>query len=170
MSPHHRLIIFLPFKPPFIMKQRQILWVGGCLLQKRSKAIANVLVLLSVFLMIGGCNPFPLFDRTTNVYGKVTDQVGQPIDSMAVIMLGHVRLSSGNVPIGQASTNSKGEYELVIDVPKRYAKVSAVIHSDYSSISNKYLEYEVFKDGVRHSCCTLVLGEKTNYDFVMLPK
>ena len=152
------------------MKQRQIPWLGFRLIQKSDKTYVHVLSLSVVILLMGGCSPFPLFDRTTKVYGKVTDQAGQPIDSMAVIMLGHVRLSSGNVPIGQANTNSKGEYELVIDVPKRYAKVSAVIHSDYSSISNKYLEYEVFKDGVRHSCCTLVLGEKTNYDFVMLPK
>lgn len=109
--------------------------------------------------------------RVTIVYGKITDQNGLPIDSMAVIMLGHISLSSGHVPIGQANTNAKGKYELMVDVPKRYSKVSAIIHSDYPSILGKYLERKVFKDGIQQNdCCVLKLGGKTNYDFVMLPR
>lgn len=109
--------------------------------------------------------------RVTTVYGKITDQAGLPIDSMTVIMFGGKGLSSGGVPIGETKTNSEGQYELVVDVPKAYSRVDAILHFEYQSLLDKYYEQLVFQDGVRRgSCCKLSLGRKTNYDFVMLPK
>jgi hypothetical protein len=154
------------------MKQRQIPWVSGCLLQKRSKAIANVLVLLSVFLLMGGCNPFPLFDRTTKVYGKVTDQAGQPVDSVTILLGGTIGVSAG-FPIKETLTDANGAYELVVDVSRKYHSAGIRPSLRIESLRSKYSSENmlIYKNGIEtRTCCSVTIGKSNKYDFILLPK
>lgn len=61
--------------------------------------------------------------RLTTVYGKVTDQAGQPVDSVSIIFAGHKGVSGG-VPIKETYTDSTGTYQIMVDVPRKYLYAS----------------------------------------------
>lgn len=71
-------------------------------------------------------------------------------------------------------TDKNGEYEMVLDVPKKYIAINAGI--PYFPVENpKYQEYyqisKVFQNGKqRSSCCDAAIGEKTQWDFDLMPQ
>ncbi|HEY9772167.1 MAG TPA: carboxypeptidase-like regulatory domain-containing protein [Coleofasciculaceae cyanobacterium] len=108
--------------------------------------------------------------RLTRVYGKVTDQAGQPVDSVTILFAGTVGVTGG-FPIKETLTDSNGSYELVVDVPRRYHSPSINLSFERQELLDKYLKYLVYENGVQKgSCCFVVMGGKTKYDFVLLPK
>jgi hypothetical protein len=142
------------------MKSLSIRWSG----------VLSFLFLSFVLSNTSGC--IRKLDRTTVVYGRVTDQAGQPVDSVTILFAGHKGVSGG-VPIKETLTDSNGSYEIVVDVPKKYLYASIVSSLDFESLSSKYSSQNrlIYENGVQKStCCIVVMGGKTKYDFVLLPK
>ncbi|NIJ54656.1 hypothetical protein [Dyadobacter arcticus] len=76
----------------------------------------SLICILCIFI---SCNKQ---DRTTVIYGKVTDQNHQAVDSILVVAGG---LWDFNIEVvKQIYTDENGNYELVIDVPKKYIKLN----------------------------------------------
>jgi hypothetical protein len=141
------------------MKSLSIRWSG----------VLSFLFLSLVFSNTSGC--IRKLDRTTVVHGKVTDQTGQPVDSVTILFAGTIGVRAG-FPIKETLTDSNGSYELVVDVPRKYH--SASINLSFSrrqELLDKYYESLVYENGVQTgTCCFVVMGGKTKYDFVLLPK
>jgi hypothetical protein len=128
------------------------------------------------------CHPGPLSlcftscflkqDRTTTVYGTITDENGQPVDSILILATGlewwystklHSTYSDGN-----------GNYEVLIEVPKKYDALDVTIPAYSEGNEKYYTQYKVkniLMDGKRvSSCCTASIGSKTRYDFELRPR
>ena len=126
-------------------------------------------VLFVVALLVEGCRDKEPA-RLTRVYGKVTDQAGQPVDSVTILFAGTKGFSAG-FPIKETLTDSSGSYELVVDVPRKYHSAGINLFFERQELLDKYLDFLIYKDGVQQgSCCNVRMGGKTKYDFVLLPK
>jgi hypothetical protein len=128
-------------------------------------------ILLTPAFLSQGCRDKEIA-RLTTVYGKVTDQAGQPVDSVTILFSG-IKGVSGGVPIQETLTDLNGSYELVVDVPRKYHSASIASSLDFEPLRSMYssqnrLIYE--NDVQKASCCFVTIGEKTKYEFVLLPK
>ncbi|KQS31068.1 hypothetical protein [Dyadobacter sp. Leaf189] len=121
-------------------------------------------------LLLNSC--FLKQDRTTTVYGTITDERGQPVDSILVLAKG--REWSKETTLDQTFSNRSGEYELLVDVPKKFDGVDVVI--PFGSLTNPkfqslYKDFRVTKDGQpTNNCCIAQIGEKTRYDFQLIAR
>ena len=152
------------------MKQRQIPWLGFRLIQKSDKTYVHVLSLSVVILLMGGCSP--LFDRMTKVSGRVTDQAGQPVGGVTLLLSGSIGVSSG-FPIKETLTDSTGAYELMVDVPRKYHSASIRPTLRIESLRSKYSSVNmlIYKNGIQTgTCCFVRIGKNNRYDFTLLPK
>ncbi|WP_439555581.1 hypothetical protein [Dyadobacter sp.] len=106
-------------------------------------------------------------DRTTVVYGTITDEKGQAVDSIMVICQGKRMLTYELLATTYSDKN--GKYELLIDVPKKFVAINAGIPSfpvENPKFHRKYVSYGVLKNGkVTTDCCNSDVGTKTQYDF-----
>lgn len=110
--------------------------------------------------------------RRTTVYGKVTDQAGQPVDSVTILFAGTIGVSAG-FPIKETLTDSNGSYELVVDVPRKYHSPGISLSLRMESLRSRYSIQNrlIYENGVQtRICCFVAMGGKTKYDFVLLPK
>lgn len=111
-------------------------------------------------------------ERTTTVFGKVVDRDQVPVDSIMVELDGIRNLDSEELKY--TYTNENGDFEIVLDVPRKYISVNVVI--PYLPIGNpkfqkKYKIEKVFKDGQRtNNCCISTIGSKVQWDFELAPK
>jgi hypothetical protein len=111
-------------------------------------------------------------DRTTVIFGTVLDQSQQPVDSIMVTISG-VRSFHSEV-IQSTYTDKDGHFELVTDVPRKYVAVNAGI--PYFPLENpKYQEHyqigKVFQNTRQTAnCCNAPIGEKTQWDFELIPQ
>jgi hypothetical protein len=149
---------------------RQTPWVHSYFAKLLKASALQALSLVAVLLLMGGCKKEGA--RMTAVYGKVTDQTGQPVDSVTILFAGTLKFSAG-FPIKETLTDSSGSYELVVDVPKEYnsAGITASLRSE--SLRGKYSAENrlIYKNSVQtNNCCNSTIGKKTKYDFVLLPK
>jgi hypothetical protein len=137
---------------------------------KLSSTLSSTTLLGGLALLLSGC--FLKQDRTTTIYGMITDQNGQPVDSILVTFSGVQDFKYEQLK--ETYSDENGSYEMVVEVPKRYS--SALGNIPYSSKKNpKYMRaYSDFyskKNGVSTgSCCFASVGEKTRYDFQLIPK
>ena len=111
-------------------------------------------------------------DRTTTVYGTITDQNGEPVDSIVVIFKGVKNFKYDS--LNGAYSNSKGEFAILQEVPKKYYTVNILIPFG-SSINPKFQknfkDYKIYKnDNQTSNCCTASIGQKTKYDFQLIPR
>ncbi|KQS31072.1 hypothetical protein ASG33_11995 [Dyadobacter sp. Leaf189] len=106
-------------------------------------------------------------DRTTVVYGKITDEKGQAVDSIMVICQGLRDLTYETIHSTYSDKN--GAYEIAVEVPRKFTAVNVTV--PFLPLENpKYLR--LFR-GKRSSmngkstgnCCVAKIGEKTRYDF-----
>ena len=151
------------------MKRRQISWERTRPVQ-RSLAHSGLvfLLIITAFLAESCRDKGPA--RLTRVYGKVTNQAGQPVDSVTILFAGTKGLSAG-FPIKETLTDSSGSYELAVDVPRKYHSPGINLFFEQQELLDKYLDFLVYENGVQKgSCCFVTIGEKTKYDFVLLPK
>ncbi|MCF2499939.1 hypothetical protein [Dyadobacter chenhuakuii] len=111
-------------------------------------------------------------DRTTTVYGTITDQNGEPVDSILVLASG-VEYNR-ETTLKEEYSDKSGNYEMVVDVPKNFYSASSLIPAlptKNPKFEKLYLNYEVFKNGnPTNNCCNAIIGEKTRYDFQLNPK
>ena len=126
--------------------------------------------LLLITLSVSSC--FLKQDRTTTVYGTITDQDGEPVDSIMVMMTG-LKFHSGTV-IKEVYTGEDGNFEIVAEVPKKFSAINVEVPFlpvKNPKFENNYDGFGVKKDGVStNNCCTASIGEKTKYDFQLIPK
>lgn len=109
--------------------------------------------------------------RVTTVTGRVINEAEEPVDSARVFMtsIGFIR---GGIPIGDVTyTDADGNFELVVDVPKEYKRVSVGISFNHSlAFSNKYKDYTYNQRDMNtgSTCCPVKIGSKTTYDFTLI--
>jgi hypothetical protein len=111
-------------------------------------------------------------DRTTVVYGSITDQKGQPVDSIMVIIQGMRALTYETLE--KTYSDKNGNYEIVIDVPKKFHATSSLIPAlplSNPKFQRLYSSYDVLiNNKPTNSCCIGTVGKKTKYDFQLIPK
>ncbi|WP_233871074.1 carboxypeptidase-like regulatory domain-containing protein [Dyadobacter sp. CY323] len=111
-------------------------------------------------------------DRTTTVYGTITDQNGQPVDSILVLVQGLRSLTFETLK--EVYTDNRGEYELLVEVPKRFHAVNVGIPNfpqENPKFLRMYKDYKLWKnDQATNNCCTAIIGKKTKYDFQLIPR
>jgi hypothetical protein len=127
-------------------------------------------ILASLIFLLNGC--FLKEDRTTVIYGTVTDENKQPVDSILVLLIGMKFLDYEDLKT--VYTDKQGHYELVVEVPKKFNPVNVAIPSwtiQNPKFVRLYKEYNVLKnDEATGNCCTASVGEKTKYDFQLIAK
>ncbi|WP_157607569.1 hypothetical protein [Runella limosa] len=125
-----------------------------------------------VLLLTEGCFSDPTKSRQTTVFGTVTDfDTKLPVANLEIAIDGEKGiLGSVSHPLKTVFTDANGKYNVVVDAPKEFHKLSVINLYEYKFIS-KYRDYSTLKDGKRTNfCCPVEIGSKTQYDFVMLPK
>ncbi|WP_342086195.1 carboxypeptidase-like regulatory domain-containing protein [Dyadobacter sp. OTU695] len=111
-------------------------------------------------------------ERTTSIYGRVTDQNQQPVDSIMVEVDGMRNLDSEELKY--TYTDEDGNYELVLEVPEKYISINVLI--PYLPIRNpkfqeRYKVEKIFKNGQQtSSCCISSVGGKVQWDFELMPQ
>jgi hypothetical protein len=135
-----------------------------------SKRVLYIFMHLIAITHLQSC--FLKQDRTTTVYGTITDQNGEPVDSILVTAQGskHVKYEI----FDEAFTDETGHYELVADVPRQAHSVNVVIPFSLNKnpkFGKHFKDYLVFKNEIRTlNCCNLDIGGKTRYDFQLIAK
>lgn len=123
---------------------------------------------LFVIFVLQGCSIFS--DRTTSVYGTITDENGQPIDSIEVEVYGGKL--NGFYHMATTLSDSTGHYEIVLEVAGKFTKLECLIPPNSSGnvkYQNGYSGYEIFKDG-KSAGFSIEKGEKNNVDFHLKTK
>ncbi|KAA0991871.1 carboxypeptidase regulatory-like domain-containing protein [Dyadobacter aurulentus] len=111
-------------------------------------------------------------DRTTVVYGTITDEKGQPVDSILVVIKGAQGFKYERLK--EVYSGKDGSYELVVDVPRKYGSANVTV--PFGSYENpkydkNYKGKRTFKnDQFTKNCCSASIGNKTKYDFQLIPK
>lgn len=131
--------------------------------------------LIPVLLLLVTCSLSSCFlkqDRTTTVYGTITDQNGKPVDSIMVIAQGTRYLTFET--LNHTYSDRNGYFEMVMDVPKKFGTLDLVIPfypTKNPKYQNNYKGKHTTKNDVRtNNCCTASIGKKTKYDFQLIPK
>jgi hypothetical protein len=131
--------------------------------------IYTILHFVLIF-QLSGC--FLKQDRTTVVYGTITDEKGQPVDSIMVIVSGIEFYHSTN--LSKVYSDKEGQYNILVDVPKKFDVVDVIITSSSPENTKYRKEFNGYKtkkdDALTNNCCTASVGQKTKYDFQLIPK
>ncbi|WP_215232316.1 hypothetical protein [Dyadobacter linearis] len=134
------------------------------------KRIWLLITALSLSFLLSQC--FLTQDRTTVVYGTITDQNGEPVDSILVTIKGVDGFKYERLK--EVYSVEDGSYELVVDVPRKYGSANVVV--PFGSYDNPKYErnYQGKKtsknDQLTNNCCKASIGDKTKYDFQLIPK
>lgn len=135
------------------------------------KPLCYALLFGSILLFLTNC----LYkqDRTTVIYGTITDQNQQPVDSILVTLEGIAPISHFKT-LKTVYSDSLGNFEIVAEVPKKYSQTSVGV--PWWPIENpkfqKYFKgFKIHKnDEPINDCCSAIVGEKTKYDFQLIAK
>jgi len=135
-----------------------------------AKRIFHILMHFTLIIQLSSC--FLKQDRTTTVYGTITDQDGEPVDSILIVFAGVQGFKYDS--LAGSYSNSKGKFETVLEIPKKYHTTNVVIPFG-SSINPKFQknfkDYRIYKnDNQTNNCCIATIGQKTKYDFQLIPK
>jgi hypothetical protein len=137
---------------------------------KSFRTLYATIIFSGLALLLSNC--FLKQDRTTTIYGTVTDQNGQPVDSILVIVEGVQDFRYDRLK--ETFSHIDGRYEMVVEVPKHYSSV--IVNVPYGKSENPkymrdYVDFFVSKDGAKtNNCCSASVGRKTKYDFQLIPK
>jgi hypothetical protein len=149
------------------MKQK---WIQSGTPRRPSRKFSMVIFFLSISVMLTSC--FLKQDRTTVIYGTITDQNQQTVDSILVLVDGTKFLT--HEQLKQVYSDENGNYELVVEVPKKYGSVNILI--PFGSMTNpkyqkNYKGFSLHKNDVAtNNCCFATVGQKTKYDFQLIPR
>jgi hypothetical protein len=129
-----------------------------------------LLTLLAATALLNAC--FLKQDRTTVVYGTITDGKGQPVDSIMVVMQGKHFLTYET--LASTYSDQSGNYELSSDVPKKFNAVNSLIPAlpkDNPKFQNQFESFKALRDTKpTANCCNSDVGKKTRYDFQLKSK
>ncbi|NIJ53076.1 hypothetical protein [Dyadobacter arcticus] len=131
-------------------------------------------LVFGIMLMVALASCGPLLNRVTVVYGLITDEDGQPVDSVLVEMYGGRAISvSGS--IGEAYSNKQGFYEIEVDVSHEWwvAKVGIPFYSFENKKPLKpFKSYESTRNQTKPSSgeSGLTMGLRTRCDFKLIRK
>jgi hypothetical protein len=139
-------------------------------LQRLARLLHSASLLFGLVFLLTSC--FLKQDRTTVIYGTITDQNQQPVDSILVLVDGTKFLT--HEQLKQVYSDENGNYELVVEVPKKFGAVNVLIPFG-SSINPKYQKNykgkKTFRDDkFTSNCCSASIGQKTKYDFQLIPR
>ena len=110
-------------------------------------------------------------DRTTVVFGTVKNEINQPIEGIEMVLYGEKGiLASNHKQLKSAKTDAKGEYTITVEISKDYHSGSVVynwfgtppLYDTYKGGAGVYFNGQLTQD-----CCPLVVGQKSQYDFVL---
>jgi hypothetical protein len=134
------------------------------------KRIRLIISALALSFLLSRC--FLTQDRTTVVYGTITDQNGEPVDSILVSV--DVGRAFKYETLMQVYSGEDGSYELVVDVPRKYRLAYLNIPPDsYDNpkYDKSYKGLRTYKNGqFTEHCCSASIGNKTKYDFQLIPR
>jgi hypothetical protein len=109
-------------------------------------------------------------DRTTVVYGKITDDVNQPVEGVEIKLFGEKGITSSISTLLKATyTDKKGEYTITYEVSTDFhsGKIHIYPSSDKYDINTGTL---YFNGQETKECCPLEIGKKNQYDLVLVKK
>ena len=137
---------------------------------KPSNWLHSALILSIIGFLVNGC--FLKQDRTTMIYGTITDQKGQPVDSITVMLSGFQGFKYEILK--QVYSDDSGRYELVVEVPSKFGSADVSVPFG-SKLNPKYQKYYKGKtshknDEFTNNCCSASIGQKTKYDFQLIPR
>ena len=106
-------------------------------------------------------------DRTTVVFGTVKNEINQPIEGIEMVLYGEKGiLASNHTQLKSTKTDAKGEYTLTSEISKDYH--SGSISFNPSSFPAMYDNGKVYLNTIEvWDCCPAVVGQKSQYDFVL---
>lgn len=135
------------------------------------KKAACCLLLPGLLLCVVACQPGGPGKRVTTVTGLVLDETQKPVDNVLVDMYS-AGFKRPGVKLGETYTNEKGEYKLVVDVPKDFGYTTVGIPSSLNEgFTRLYKDYRIYQDGNElGTCCGVGIGSTVSYDFVLLFK
>jgi hypothetical protein len=128
---------------------------------------------LTAFLMFFIMSCGPLLERETVAYGLITDEDGEPVDSILVILARSLAISDRET-LGKTYSNKLGFYEVIADVPNKWW--SAHLNIPFWPEENKkyqdlYKSYEFSKNQKSAGGSGLLsIGLKTRCDFTLISK
>ena len=124
---------------------------------------------VGVLLLTEGCFSDSTKSQTTTIFGTVIDNDTKlPVENNEIAIWGNNGvLAFKGIKLKTVFTDKDGKYSAVIDVPKNYHSLNL------DNIFNiyKHRDFLLFLDGKQTNfCCPVLVGSKTQYDFIMLPK
>ena len=147
------------------MKRKHKFWTSQMLMP----LLRTGLFFTIITFLVTAC--FLHFNRTTTVYGTITDHNGDPVDSIQVLIAGTKFLTYEELK--HVYSDEQGKYEIVVDVPKKFGSTDVVVPfgGDNKKYDKNYTGKYTEKDGkATNTCCSAIIGKKTKYDFELIPK
>jgi len=147
------------------MKRKHRFWTPQMLMP----LLRTGLFFTIITFLVTAC--FLHFNRTTTVYGTITDHNGDPVDSILVILAGTKFLTYE--ALKQVYSDKNGKYEIVAEVPKKFGSTDVVVPfgNDNRKFEKNYKGTHATKnDKATGNCFSAIIGKKTKYDFELIPK
>lgn len=122
-------------------------------------------------LVVGGSCKKP--DRVTHIYGVVTDTNAEPVEGVKILIMGYRTLSLARLDeLKHVFTDKEGKYSVTVEPGKRHSSVDVVNqYFNDDKLNANYESYISTKNGqhITH-CCPADIGQKTEYNFTLLPR
>ena len=147
------------------MKRKHKFWTSQMLMP----LLRTGLFFAIITFLVTAC--FLHFNRTTTVYGTITDHNGDPVDSILVVLSGTKFLTYEDLK--QVYSDENGKYEIVAEVPKKLGSSNVTVPhgNDNPKYDKNYNGKHTERDGkATNTCCSAIIGKKTKYDFELIPK
>jgi hypothetical protein len=114
-------------------------------------------------------------DRTTVVFGTVKDDAGKPIAGLEMNLYGEKGLLGSRATLLKtAKTDVKGEYSITTEIPKDYHSGNVICN--FFNDPNFYGVFDSTKGDIFFNgqnikdCCSVSVGQKNQYDWVLVRK
>jgi hypothetical protein len=112
-------------------------------------------------------------ERTTGVYGTVTDPGGKPLEGVKVLVYGS-KDCGPIVYFGEDYTDTTGDYNITFEASKDFDAFNTVVplsKTENSEFFKTFNEIKVKKNEESvEKCCFTSPGDKTRYDFKLVSK
>lgn len=145
-------------------------WIRSDTPLRPSRKVSVVIFFLSISGMLTSC--FLKQDRTSVIYGTITDENKQPVDSILVLVDGTKFLT--HEQLKQVYSDENGNYELVVEVPRKFGSLDVGVPFfpvENAKYNRNYKGTYVKKNNIAtNNCCSASIGQKTKYDFQLIPK
>lgn len=133
-----------------------------------------VLWVAATLVSCDACDIYPERPNShTLISGHVTDEkTGLPVEGLEIQLIGKkkfVYLVSSQI-LAKSFSDQNGKYQIELNVPKEFSELSLFPQTYFTSKdSNLYIDYLV--NGNRmNSCCPAPIGQRTEYNFELIPR